>query len=298
LGYANSGDFEIDFSEDKIFNNNKAIIKPTTVYNLLDDIFLPVPFNPVSKMYLLFIADEFERIKNRAIHALNTIKSPEETKHFACNNLQNLVYLFRESKNYFHKLCSDNNSKIKESDLYLLYTLNFMIIHTITFYEELFSLSLNRKPANETLMRAAFKKEIPRNLKYSWLYNYRPSVSEAIDAYESINGSENNKIHDVIAEYSKKHGITNEIIAEALEFYKIKGILKLNGNINALAGEFYYLRYVKTVDGKPFIEGSTADFAKALSGIMLDKKGNQIKPDTIKSDIKPSNPSKRPSTLS
>ncbi|MBU8882372.1 hypothetical protein CBW16_10305 [Flavobacteriaceae bacterium JJC] len=72
--------------------------------------------------------------------------------------------------------------------------------------------------------------------------------------------------------------------------------IKINVNINQITDVFYQLSREKSSDGKPYIEANTNEMAALIVNNFLDKDGNPISPQTVKTILKPSKEEKRPNT--
>lgn len=70
--------------------------------------------------------------------------------------------------------------------------------------------------------------------------------------------------------------------------------LQFNGNLNQLVDIFYQLNRELFVDGRSFLEGNTGDIANLIVNAFIDKDGNEISPDTVKTILTPSRTDKRP----
>lgn len=69
---------------------------------------------------------------------------------------------------------------------------------------------------------------------------------------------------------------------------------KLNCNLNQFVDIFYQLIYEKQTNGKSIIETDNATIAEILSTSFLDKDGNEISAETVRTILKPSRIDKRP----
>ncbi len=88
-------------------------------------------------------------------------------------------------------------------------------------------------------------------------------------------------------EFSKQQMRKN---AEGIPFNK----LKINCNINQLVDIFYQLHRELFVNGKPIIDGNINDFVAVIVNSFVDKNGQELSPETIKTVITPSKSDKRP----
>ncbi|WP_060873454.1 hypothetical protein [Myroides odoratus] len=88
-------------------------------------------------------------------------------------------------------------------------------------------------------------------------------------------------------EFSKQQMRKN---AEGIPFNK----LKINCNINRLVDIFYQLHRELFVNGKPILDGNINDFVAVIVNSFVDKNGQELSPETIKTVITPSKSDKRP----
>ncbi|MDF2453968.1 MAG: hypothetical protein K0S26_3472 [Bacteroidota bacterium] len=54
------------------------------------------------------------------------------------------------------------------------------------------------------------------------------------------------------------------------------------------------MMYEKQINGKPYLSGTPNEVAKVISKIFIDKEGNEISQDTVKTILRPSRFEKRP----
>lgn len=70
--------------------------------------------------------------------------------------------------------------------------------------------------------------------------------------------------------------------------------LQFNGNINQLVDIFYQLSRELFVDGKSFLDGELNDIAKVIVASFVDKDGNDLSLNTVRTILTPSREDKRP----
>lgn len=70
--------------------------------------------------------------------------------------------------------------------------------------------------------------------------------------------------------------------------------LQINSKLNSFVDIFYQLMYEKQVSGKPVLVGTPNEVAEVISKVFIDKDGNEISQDTVKTILKPSRFEKRP----
>jgi hypothetical protein len=81
-------------------------------------------------------------------------------------------------------------------------------------------------------------------------------------------------------------------VSEIKKSSPLKG--KINGNLNQFVDVFYQLMFEIKVDDKPFLEADTNFVAELLSNYFIDKAGNSVSSETVKTILKPSRIEKRP----
>ena len=70
--------------------------------------------------------------------------------------------------------------------------------------------------------------------------------------------------------------------------------LQFNGNLNQLVDIFYQLNRELFVEGKSFLDGNTGDIANLIVNAFVDKEGNEISPESVKTILTPARTDKRP----
>lgn len=71
--------------------------------------------------------------------------------------------------------------------------------------------------------------------------------------------------------------------------------LQFNGNVNQLVDVFYQLSRELFIDGRSYLDGSTSEIAKIIVNSFVDKEGNELNIETVKTILTPSKSEKRPS---
>jgi hypothetical protein len=69
---------------------------------------------------------------------------------------------------------------------------------------------------------------------------------------------------------------------------------RINTNLNQFIDIFYQLMHEKHINNLPYLEASTNGLAELISTSFVDKDGNEISPETIKTILRPSRFDKRP----
>jgi hypothetical protein len=293
-GYHSYEDFELSFKLDNKLKVHQAIVIPNSVYPLCEDISLPDPPDEKEKIFLDFFADEFERIKIRAEHALHSAYSSKKIQTFACCNLQLLRKLLHDSQIAFNKMCSDNQVRYNQCDLYIMYILNLFIIRAIVFYTDFFKPYLTEDPLDEQSLRTAFQNEMPHKPKYPWLFIHHPIIYEIITDYNCTSQTLEDIPVYLKSSVPEKFDITDDLLKELLELIELKGCIQLNCNKNVFLAEIFKMLYEKKYDGKGMVSTEKNKLIKLLSFIITDDEGNPLNPATIKTVIKPSSIKKRP----
>jgi len=103
-------------------------------------------------------------------------------------------------------------------------------------------------------MRNNLLDEMPRMLKYPWLFVHQPPLYEVLSDY--ANASQSSEINPVYKKSgtSARHDIPDELFNEALELLQLKGCIKLHCPSNAFITEFYKMIYERKVEGKPWLQ--------------------------------------------
>nr|WP_297309974.1 hypothetical protein [uncultured Flavobacterium sp.] len=70
--------------------------------------------------------------------------------------------------------------------------------------------------------------------------------------------------------------------------------LQFNGNVNQLVDIFYQLSRELFVNGKNYLDGNVNDIAKMIAYSFVDKDGNKLSIETVKTILTPSREEKRP----
>ena len=70
--------------------------------------------------------------------------------------------------------------------------------------------------------------------------------------------------------------------------------LQFNGNVNQLVDIFYQLNRELFINGKNYLDGNVNDIAKMIAYSFVDKDGNDLSIETIKTILTPSREEKRP----
>jgi len=292
FGYHSTNDFDISYTHNEKLKVYQAVIVPRNIYPLSEDIALPDPPDEKGKIFQDFIADEFERVKLRAEYIMFEASQDDKIHSFACRNLQLLRKLYHDSRISFNKLCS--GKAFNQSDLFILYTLNLFIIRSIVFYAKFFKPYLNEESPAEQSMRNTFHNEMPRMLKYPWLFIQRPPLYEMIqDCPDSSKVSDIN-LNYKEAGYSIKPDIPDSLMKELQELVQLKNSIKLNGPMNILVDAFYKLMNKPVSDDLKYMEATSAVVSKVLSFLCVDKDNEPLNPNTIRAILKPSNFTKRP----
>ena len=293
-GYHSTDDIELSYVFNDKLNVYNAVLMPRIVYPLSEDIALPDPPSEKARIFLNFIADQFERVKIRAEHMMDSASPVVDIRPYACRNLQLLRKLFHESRIAFYMHSSSTSNTIKQDDLYIFYILNLFIIRCLVFHTKFFAPFLNEAPPSETDLRNALKNELPRVLKFPWLFLQHPPIYEVLAEY-----NRSFQVNEINPAYksqnpAEKPEIPEELITEALDFLQLKGCIKLNCNINVFLNEIFKMRTEKKFDGLPMITAEKKNLMKLFSFCTIDEDDLPLSQGTINSVLKPSNILKRP----
>ncbi len=74
--------------------------------------------------------------------------------------------------------------------------------------------------------------------------------------------------------------------------------LQINSKLNSFVDVFYQMMYEKQINGKPYLSATPNEVAEVISKIFIDKEGNEISQDTVKTILRPSRFEKRPKGIS
>ena len=297
LGYHSTADIDINYINHPGTNGFQVVIKPNRIYELSEDISLPEPPDEKGKIYLDFFSDEFERVKIRAEYIMYGDLADKKIRSYACRNLQLLRKLYHDSRISFNKLSACSCNDEMQSDLFIMYALNLFIIRCIVFYTKFFKPFLNEEPPEETDLRNAFHSEMPRMLKYPWLFIHRPPLYEVLaDCSGTSNVCETNVSYQKI-KTDEKPDIPESLLKEALEVIQMKGCIKLNCPSNAFINEFYKMINEYKTEDMPWLSVEPKNLIRLLNYICIDNTGQPLNASTIRTVLKPSNITKRPGKI-
>lgn len=293
-GYHSTDDLELSYVFNDKLNVYNAVVLPRIVYPLCEDISLPDPPGEKAGIFLKFIADQFERVKIRSEHMMDSGSPVFVLRSYACRNLQILRKLFHESRIAFYKHSSSTSAIVKQDDLYIFYILNLFIIRCIVFHTKFFSPYLKEDPPSESDLRNTLKNELPRVLTFPWLFLQHPPIYEVMgDNYRTSPVNETNPTYASQNAVDKPE-IPEGLINEAMEMLQLKGCIRLNCKRNVFLAEIFKLLYEKKVDGNELFSAEKGKLVKLLSFAVLDDEGNHLNPKTVNTDLKPANVKKRP----
>lgn len=294
FGYSNSSDAEITYVQDATGKLYNVLIKPKRIYGLSEDILLPVPLDEKTKIYTDLLADDFKRMKIRAIKCVSAFKTEQEIILFGKKQLQNLELHFHNGRFFFNALCTHNSKSVSHSDLYIIYVTNLFIIRALVFYSKYLNPFLNNTPKSEIKLREKLNKSIPPILKHPWLYDHRPSL---LTVYTDFYGE--SPTFDSNAEYSFNLPQQNNAaqISSDTEFNQLqqfKHSIKTNCSSKVFVDIFYQLLEEQKIKGEPIIECDSAALSSVLSYFFANKNGEPYNNEYTRALLKPSNFIKRP----
>jgi hypothetical protein len=293
-GYHSTNDFKIIYKHDPKLKVHLAIIEPSVVYPLNEDISLPSTPDEKAKLFMDFFADEFERVKIRAEYLMDGSLSDELLRSCAMRNLQILRKLYHDSRISFNSMCSRSNTTAHQSDLFIMYVLNLFIIRSVVFYSKFFKPLLKEEPPSEVDLRNNFHQEMPHILKYPWLFGHRPPLYEILgDFANSSQLNDGNSVYQKANDLTK-HDVPDSLLKAALDLIQYKGAAKLNCNTNIPVTAFYEMLHLKNENGQPLLEADASTIAKFFSFFFTDKNGEPVNATYVNAILKPSNFSKRP----
>ncbi|HBX51700.1 MAG TPA: hypothetical protein DEH02_11605 [Bacteroidales bacterium] len=294
FGYNHAKDIDVKYVVSSTSKLHQVLIQPKIIYPLLEYIKIPAPPDAKCKLYFDFFSDEFERMKIRSENIMKHVPSVKKVYAYACRNLQLARKLYHDSRFLFHSMRSNPAGRVSESDIYIIYILNLFIIRAIVYYTKFFQPYLKETPESEQALRDSFNQEIPRALKYPFLYQQEQ------EPYKTrYNFGEKKIVHDVVSPYTNK---LNEEIAkipvqdlwDLVNLYNIRGCLQITENTNVLAGEVFRMTNEPRESGSPLVICDNPKVSKVFSYFSTDQYGNPVNENTFNSYLKPSNTIKRP----
>jgi len=294
LGYKSNDDFSITTTSGKTSEFSNITITPVSHYLLHDNFTLAFAPDKRSKIILGFLADEFERIKCRALYTLESSTEEKDIKVYAVKNRMFVKTCFHNQKAIFHDLFTLYPDYLRNPDAFINYYINYFLIRLRLFYEKLFEdfLGIGKKTEKHLLAElfqmnpALMQKQVSATTTY--LYNVEETTSSepvqqcyAADtsltmAYETI---------------GKAHNISAEKVRLLVE---IAGKVKWNGKKNILGDAIFQLLQKKDENDLPMLEASPDVLATLISLLCIDSTGNSLSKATIRTYLQPCKVDKRP----
>lgn len=294
FGYHTTADYELKIIYESECKCHQAKVVPLKIYDLQENMLLPVPPNLLAKIFLDFFSDEFERIKIRSEKVLSNTSSEKAIHIYAIRNMQLARKLFHDATFLFHSLSLRNDKSKDESELYIVYILNLFIIRTLVFYSKFFRPFLDAQPLSEEKLRNELLQEAPIALKYPWLFDQKPRLYGFLHSMMAAPA-----IGENIAPYSNPSasGSDPDLSPASSQFpglHHLKGKVQLKCNVNTFVDIFYQMMYEKKAGNDSFLSCELSDLVEALAFLFVDKDGNSLNPDSIRTILKPANFKKRP----
>lgn len=293
-GYHTTSDYEFKINYESSCGAHQAKIQPVKVYDLQENMLLPLPPDEKSRFFLAFFSDEFERIKIRAEKVLAIASTENVLRIYAFRNLQLARKLFHDATFLFHSLSFRSEKPKDETELYIVYILNLFIIRTLVFYSKFFRPFIDSEPLSEEKLRKELIQEAPINLKYPWLFDQKPNLYSSLNSFFT-----NSMAKDVIPPYTQNandvdNGSNVLGTVSNIGLQHLKGRFQLKCNVNTFIDIFYQMIHEKKAGNDPYLDCETQDLINALSFLFKDKDGNPLNPESIKTILKPGNFKKRP----
>ena len=116
------------------------------------------------------------------------------------------------------------------------------------------------------------------------------SKSSILAGFDKLCTKEIEQIRDLATLNTTSENNINNNKTKLLQIKKIK----INCNLNQFIDIYFQLSHELLVDGKPFIDGSINDIVASIVNSFVDKNGNEISPETVKTILTPSRTDKRP----
>ena len=188
-GFKNINDVNIEFSKDVFEIKNKITLKANTLYELEDHIELPEPIDEKGDLYLLFLADAFERLKIKAENILDITGDNKSIELYAKKNIQKARRIFYDSRIMLERTQSNGN----RTDIYIFYVLNIFIINVILYLQKMFSAFYKEEKETKEKLKYALYDSIKLDVLMEPVVEYKNEEKQD-DIYFKWNGQINSFI--------------------------------------------------------------------------------------------------------
>ncbi|MDD3876646.1 MAG: hypothetical protein PHT69_08500 [Bacteroidales bacterium] len=294
FGFKGKNDFKLTTSAGDKPEFKNISVTPVCYYSLHDNFTLAPPPDVRSKIIVGLLADEFERIKLRAIYTFETSNDENQVKMYARKNRQFIKTCFHNHKATFHDLFTLNPNYLHHPESYIYFYINFFLIKLRLFYEKFFIDFLGPGKKNEKQLLAELFQVNP-----ALMYKQNDAISPSIKEEHNTNFSETAQQHFAtgtsLAMAYQAIAKENNITAENLKLLlSLVGKIKWNGYKNTLADYILQLMETKSKDGLSLLETTPDDISSLLSIVAIDKDGYMLSKETIKTLLQPSKSAKRP----
>lgn len=294
FGYKSPKDFKLFTTTGDKADTLNVSVTPLCCYVLEDNFTLNPAPDKRSKIILGLLADEFERIKQRAIHFLSTDVDEKQLKLYASKNRQFVKTCFHNHTAHFHDLFTIHPDYLNNPDAFIHFYLNFFLIRLRLFYEKFFEDYLGPGKKNEKqLLAELFQVNPALMVKRKNIVRHTLDDESEMTCSEKVTQSYDTDTSLALAyeTIGKEHNISADTL---------KMLLNLNGRftwkdkINILGDAIYQLMQKKDAQGKPILDLSPDVMASLVSTLFVDSNGNHLSKATIRTYLQPCKADKRP----
>jgi len=140
-GYKDKIDAKIEIEEDVFEEKSIVVLKPKTIYELEENLLLPIGKTYKQKKYLALMSDTFERLKIKTENILEETQEQKYIEFYASKNIQRIARIFYEAISLLKK--AQNNED--ENNKFFVYIQTIFIMNTILYLQNMFSLYYREK---------------------------------------------------------------------------------------------------------------------------------------------------------
>ncbi len=280
-GYKNRKDFLV-YSKLTSKQQYEIIIKPMKVYNLLEVIDIPQFISFKCNCYMELLGDEFERIKIRAEHMLETADDELAIRSYANIHIQKAKKLLYDAKRALRNVQDTDN----QEDIYIFFALNMFLVKTIIFYQKMFKPFISSYIDNEDKLFSEVIREISLR-KMCSLFNFKNSGYGKYIKKSYIEKTDTSEClvnESLVIKGNKLNTKKSQTESIALPVHKR---IKVNGQINVLVDMFVQLLEDISVPDGMFIETSRETLQDFFVNNFNDKNDKPLSPHTIRTLLKP-----------
>ncbi len=294
FGYKGKNDFKLTTTAGDKPEFKNISVTPACHYSLHDNFAIEPAPDMRSKIIVGLLADEFERIKCRALYTFETYTVSEQIKVYALKNRQFIKTCFHNHKAGFHDLFTLNPNYLHYPVPYIHFYINFFLIKLRLFYEKLFVDFLGPGKKNEKQLLAELFQMNPALLHKKCYNEPTPKpINEENCISEQISHSfdPSNTLTSAYELIAKEHNIKSAQLKQILD---LAGKVKWNGNRNILGDVIYQFMQRKDAKGQPLLDASPDVIASLISLLAIDSTNAPLSKATMKTYLLPSKNEKRP----